>query len=212
MKAIKITQQLKNLNPSIFGGAVDTIKTFGLLPNVFFRPLNNGARTDAYQTLSDAIHEADGFFDVVTPQDGIDYDSSVQKLGALFFDVDKFTYPIIALTQQEIDDLVAQEADSTADEQESTRQTDGEAEARYIYKMLRKLKNAGTLTANQFIQAQDLMFDALSPMAEWGLWDVSKSRLTAISDPANATLLNILNQIRARITYYVNNGTRDNEV
>ena len=62
----------------------------------------DGQRTDGYQTLPTETHIADGFFDVIVPT----YDSSIERLGALFFDVDKFTYPIEAIPQAEIDEAI----------------------------------------------------------------------------------------------------------
>mgnify|MGYP003637504924 CR=1 FL=1 len=200
MKAITITTELKLANPDIFGSAtIGSIREFSSVPKSFSSlDYNPEQRTDGYHTLDNSVHEADGFFDVVKPA----IDEATQKLGALYFDSTSFTYPIIALTQPEIDAKVEAEADNVASETEGTRREDGEAEAIYIFKHLRKLKNNGTLTNNQFDAAQDLVFDALLPMT-YGLWDVTKTRLDAIPNPANQTLLNVLNDIRTRIDNYL---------
>lgn len=108
MKAIIITQELKDLNPN-FGGNVNTIKTVNNLPRSFYSPTyNNGQRTDAYHTLDNAIHEADGFYDVINPS----YNSSTQYLGNLYFDDinSYFTYPVNDYTQEELDQKAKQQA------------------------------------------------------------------------------------------------------
>ena len=106
MKAITITQQLKDLNVKLFqSNLVGSIKALNL-PKSFYRPVNNGARTDMYPTLNNSLHEVDGFYDLITPV----YDSAIEKLGDIYFDIDHFIYTITALTQDEIDAKVAKEA------------------------------------------------------------------------------------------------------
>jgi len=103
MIAIIITQVIKDLNPDLFKQDVGVIKQLKEIPKSLYSPTYfNGQRTDGYQTLPTATHEADGFFDVIVPT----YDSSIDRLGALFFDVDKFTYPIEAIPQAEIDEAI----------------------------------------------------------------------------------------------------------
>ena len=107
MIAIIITQELKDLNPDLFKQDVGVIKQIKEIPKSLYSPTYfNGQRTDGYQTLPTATHEADGFFEVITPI----YDSSIERLGALFFEVDKFTYPIEAIPQAEIDEQVIKDA------------------------------------------------------------------------------------------------------
>ena len=108
MKAIKITQQLKDLNPKI--GTVGTIKE-GKLPKSFFSlNYNRGQRTDGYHVLDNSIHELDGFYDIVTPTI-----TEYQRLVNLHFDTDHFTYDIEDFTQEEIDAHDQQKEDNEAD-------------------------------------------------------------------------------------------------
>ena len=107
MKAITITIEIKNYNADLFKNfAVGSIKTFTTIPKTFSGISKNWQRTDMYQTLDNSIHEADGFYDVVTPA----FDSAIEKLGAIFFNVTEFTYPIVALTQPEIDAIATKAA------------------------------------------------------------------------------------------------------
>jgi len=107
MIAITITQVIKDLNPDLFKQDVGIIKQLKEIPKSLYSPTYfNGQRTDGYQTLPTATHIADGFFEVITPI----YDSSIERLGALFFDVDKFTYPIEAMSQVEIDEAIVKVA------------------------------------------------------------------------------------------------------
>lgn len=104
MTAIEITQELKDLNISLFkNDIVGEIKQLKEIPKIFFSPTYfNGQRTDGYHTLDVSIHEADGFYEVVEPV----FDSTTHYLGSLFFDVDKFTYEVILLTTEELQNRV----------------------------------------------------------------------------------------------------------
>lgn len=108
MIAITITQVVKDLNPDLFKNyEVGSIRQLSSIPKSFYSPTYfNGQRTDGYQTLPTSTHEADGFFEVITPT----YDTSIEQLGALFFDVDKFTYLIEAIPQAEIDEVIVKVA------------------------------------------------------------------------------------------------------
>jgi hypothetical protein len=101
MKAITITQQLKDLNKDLFkNDLVGQIKKLTVIPKSFYSlNYNIGQRTDGYQTLDNSIHESDGFFDYVEPV----YNALTQKLGDIYFNVNVFTKPVINLTQAEID-------------------------------------------------------------------------------------------------------------
>lgn len=97
IKAITITQENKDKNPKYLGtSAIGHIKIFSTMPKVW---RTENWTKEAFDLATD-FHEEAGFYEVVNPF----YDPNTQKLGALFFDVNQFTYPIIALTQQEIQD------------------------------------------------------------------------------------------------------------
>jgi len=109
MVAIIITQELKDLNPSLFKKDVGVIQQLKELPKSFYSPtLLVGRRIDGYNTsdIDPSTHIADGFFDVITPT----YDTSIERLGVLYFDVDKFTYPIEAKPQAEMDEAIVKAA------------------------------------------------------------------------------------------------------
>ena len=109
MVAIIITQEIKDLNPDLFKKDVGVIQQLKELPKSFYSPtLLVGRRIDGYNTsdIDTSTHIADGFFEVVIPT----YDTSIERLGALFFDVDKFTYPIEAIPQAELDEATVKVA------------------------------------------------------------------------------------------------------
>lgn len=200
IKAIKVTLENKPRNPKYL--------KFSNVGNILIYKEANfpdvwgtvNWRKESFKNVDVSFHEEAGFFPVITPPLNPD---GTEKLGAIFEDTPNklFTYPVELLSSQELEDL----EDAKAGDEETTRTSDGEDMAKEIFKDLRKLKNDGTLTPTKFIAAQDLMFDALLPMT-YGLWDVTDDRLTNIPDPGDATLLNILNQIRQRITDYINNN------
>lgn len=201
MKAIKTTQQLKNLNPNLFMGAVDSIRQFGSLPNTFFSPTyNTGQRTDMYQTLSNAIHEADGFFDVVTPA----FDEATQKLGAIFFDVDKFTYNVVNLTQAEIDaNTQAQEDADQASQFFNQRKADGQIYLdRFNAYLYRRVIN-NTATKAQAIAALNFFYDALHPLT-MGYFELAQTKVTALAT-GNADLIALKTKIINELTAYLAN-------
>jgi hypothetical protein len=104
MIAITVTQIIKDLNVELFkNDTVGNIRQLKEIPKSLFSPTYfSGQRTDGYQTLLTSTHEADGFFNILVPV----YDSVTQRLGALFFDVDNFTYPVEAIPQAELDAAV----------------------------------------------------------------------------------------------------------
>ena len=205
MKAITTTQQLKDLNPKLFLGAVGSVKQFSEIPKSFFSPTYNlGQRTDMYNTLDNAIHEADGFFDVVLPVSGVDYDPATQKLGALEFDVDHFTRPIIALTQAEIDDYVQQQEDSDeAANFFNQRKADGQVYLdRFNAYLYRRVVN-GTATKAQAISALNFFYEALHPLT-MGYFELAQTRVAALAT-GNADLIALKTKINNEITAYLNN-------
>jgi len=100
MVGIIITQELKDLNIELFkNNTVNSIRVLSSVPTSFYSiTYELGKRTDGYHTLNPSIHQADGFYNVLSPP----YDRSIEKLGDIYFDVDNFTYPIINLTEFEI--------------------------------------------------------------------------------------------------------------
>lgn len=205
-KAITVTEQNKANNPKYLGSyAVGNIVVF--TDNTFpIRWYTGTATIEGFKNATDK-HEVNGFYEVVTPA----YDSNTQYLGNIFFNVDVFTYTVEDYTQEELDAITVQQENQQADSEVTTKEDDGQAEIRYIFRMLKKLQNKGTLTLNQYNQSRALLFDALLPMY-FGQWDISQTKLNAITPPANQTLNNILTQIKDRVAYYLANDVRDVEL
>lgn len=220
MKAIKITQTIKDLNDKFISNMVlDDIKVFNSIPKQFVSQHYNANRlTDGYNKLDESIHEQDGFLDYYEPVSGVDYDESIEKLGDKYKDEGNniYTREILDKTQQEQDNYVLQQENNVAQTEINTKASDGDAEARYIFRMLTKLRNKGTLTPAQFLSARHLMFYSLIPLKE-GLWDVAEIELNEVLNSLNtespnyAKFLNIMNNIISRITYYITNGERQAE-
>lgn len=93
MKAIQITQKLKESNPELFIAVeIGFIRQFSIVPNSFFSMnYNAGKRTDGYHLLDNEIHKQDGFLDLIIPEI-----NENQKLGEIIFDEvnNNFTYHI----------------------------------------------------------------------------------------------------------------------
>ena len=69
------------------------IKLYALLPSKYRSATLNVA--GGFDKMSTAVHEAEGFYDVVVPA----YNTITQKLGTIYFDAGNgyFTYPVEAL-------------------------------------------------------------------------------------------------------------------
>ena len=200
MKAITITQQLKDANQKLFNNfSVGSIRQMNI-PNSFVSlNYNAGQRTDGYRTLDNSIHESDGFYDVVTPT----VDPALERLGAIFFDVTVFTYPIVPLTQQEQDDYQQAQEDSDASSQlQNKYKSDGEFGFDRAYSLIIRKRDNGTITTNQAVTLSQGLYPSLEPLYK-GLWQLVKQNLAAETPPANADLLDIFNKIVTGVDNYV---------
>lgn len=92
MKAIKITKEIKNLNPK-FGGEVNSIYS-GAVPKKFVR--NEGTVLGYNNSI--ALQDIDGWKEVVNPIIGEN-----QRRGKLIETTEGFTYEVIDLTTEEIE-------------------------------------------------------------------------------------------------------------
>ena len=202
MIAITVTQIVKDLNISLFkNGVVGEIKELKAIPKRFFSPTYfNGQRTDGYHTLDVSIHEADGFYEVVEPV----FDSTTHYLGVIFFDVDKFTYTVIAYTQAELDANTERELlNDEASQFFNNRKLEGE---QYIEKfnawVFRKVFNS-EITKPQAITTLGFFYEALTPLV-FGYFEEAKTRITALTT-ANAGLNTIKTKILNEIQSYLDN-------
>ena len=91
MKAIKVTQQLKDSNPKVFG-EVGSIYS-GAVPKTFVR----GEDTVLGYNKREDLQTLDGWQDIIEPTIGEN-----QRRGALIEDGNDFTYGVIDLTAEEI--------------------------------------------------------------------------------------------------------------
>lgn len=76
------------------------IKLYGNLPSKYKSENLNIA--GGFHKLSTAIHEQEGFFDLIKPE----LDSYIQELGEVYFDTENslFTYPVIAIILPSLED------------------------------------------------------------------------------------------------------------
>ena len=200
MKLITVTQQNKANNPKLFGNnAIGTIRRFSQLPNAYV----GVQKIDGGYSYRTDLHEQDGFFDEVIST----FDDATQYLGELYFDEvnNVFTRPILNYTQLELDNRLEASKETQAETVEMTRKQAGEQATIEIFKKLRRHYQDGFITEIQFNQSQNLLFDALLPMS-YGLWGITKTRLDAITPPANQKLLGILNYVKGIVDNYINNN------
>ena len=94
--AIEITQDLKDANPIFKDNEIGSIRRFGKLPQTF---VINGLNTHNIKSLPIEDLNAIGFYELITPS----INASLQYLGDIYFDVDKFTYEILDYTAEEIE-------------------------------------------------------------------------------------------------------------
>ena len=150
MKAITITQELKDANVTLFSNnAVGSIKRLNLPTSFVSLNYNAGQLTQGYQTLDNSVHESDGFYDVVIPS----YNTATEKLGALFFDVTVFTYPVIALSDEEIQATILEQ---------------NQAEQQAL--VLRNTESSALKTAQIQAQAYTANDDMVNNQALYPLW------------------------------------------
>lgn len=183
MKAITVTQELKDLNIKLFKNfSVGSIRKINI-PNSFFSPTHhNGQRTDGYHTLSNSIHEADGFYDIVTPISGVDYDDAIEKLGAIEWDAQNsvFIFSIIALTQQEQDDYAQQLEDNDQyGTKQQTRESDGHIMVLRFFAMIHRKVGNNNLTANRAAKVSNYMLTGLT-FLNLGEMEISKNSFNNI--------------------------------
>jgi len=88
----------------------EQVKVYGTLPKDFKHYLN-------FAEADEALLKSEGFYDLITPG----YDTEKQRLGEIFFDEEKeiFTYPVLDLSAEEIEEELIQQIESMADSAES---------------------------------------------------------------------------------------------
>lgn len=106
MKAILVTQELKDNNPIFFQNNIVDAIVIKTIPDVF-----NGAENingGGYEGRFD-LQELDGWKDVVSPT----FNTANQKRGSLVLSGESYTYEVIDLTAQEIEQRLRAESEAT---------------------------------------------------------------------------------------------------
>jgi len=88
----------------------EQVKVYGTLPKDFMHYLN-------FAEADEALLKLEGFYDLITPE----YDPEKQRLGDIYFDEvnEIFTYPVINLTSEELEEELIRKIESMADSAES---------------------------------------------------------------------------------------------
>lgn len=193
MVAIKITQEIKDKNPSLFGSRNidDIVQT--AIPNRFWLTENV---VGGYKHRTD-LHTADGWKEVVTPV----YDSETQRRGVLIEDGEVFTYTIIDLTPEEIAILAEQALNSDISQQAiDQRRADGMQGYDRAMAIIERQYRDGEITA---VQAKNAMayFDPFIEALNRGQWVIVQVNMTGQTVPAPYQQL--FNAIKNKVDTYV---------
>jgi len=95
MKAIKITQELKENNPKLFAN-MQVRKTYRFQPPK--KIVIGDYVVHGFDKNKDLQNEV-GFKDLIIPE----YDQSTEKLGEIIVDGENYTYEVVPLTDKELD-------------------------------------------------------------------------------------------------------------
>lgn len=192
MKALKITQELKDTNIELFGGIeIGFIRPFQTIPHSFYSlNYNQNQRTDGYNLLEEEIHIQDGFLDLITPEI-----NDNEKLGEIIFDTDKFIYEVLELpepTQEEIQNLEFQ--------QYLKRKYDGEQAYLKLSAEFRLAKLSGIITE----EAHSAIEEILTPVRNevmFGQWKKGLSILELIG--SNQIGISLYDRLHLQISNYI---------
>jgi hypothetical protein len=88
----------------------EQVKVYGTLPKDFKHYLN-------FAEADESLLKSEGFYDLITPE----YKPEKQRLGDIYFDEENeiFTYPVIDLTSEELEEEMIRQIESMADSAES---------------------------------------------------------------------------------------------
>jgi hypothetical protein len=177
------------------------IKTFGSIPKLWNR--GNGDIL-GYHLLNASVHYTDGFRDVIQPT----FDPTTHKIeGAIYFDEvgDVFTYPVVEMTAQEQLDYAENQLNQDAVAQLlDKRKQDGVDGFDKVMKIIERKFQNGSFTANQAKQSIAILYPLIEPLYK-GLWLVAKINMNNATNPTDAGVLVLFNQVKSKITDYLNN-------
>lgn len=157
-----------------------------------------------YHLLPAQEHYLDGWRDLVEPTVGQN-----QKRGnTVYFDEqnDRYTYNVVNLTPEEIEQRNQQALDSDA---AATKLANDIANGQVMYQRffayLQRQFNSGNLTAAQAKNSAMLLWNPLLPI-NYGQFLVAQLNLNALVPPVNAKELAILNLAKQQINDYLTNN------
>jgi len=173
MKAIKITQQLKNTNTDLFGNIeIGFNRQFSIIPTSFYSlNYNAGQRTDGYHLLSDEIHKQDGFFDLIIPEL-----NDNQKLGEIYFDEENqvFTYKKSDIPPPTMEEILVKET-----EKYIQRSRDGQNYYAKLSAEFRLAKVSGVITEQEYHEIEKLLIPTRNEVLA-GQWISAKNELESL--------------------------------
>lgn len=118
----------------------------------------------------------------------------------------RISFPVVALTAEEITDFQQGVDDSDASTQTNISHKDRGVQAfDRIYATIQRNFDTGNITGNQAKGLMENLYDALEPMYK-GQWRLAKIRCDALTPPSNAKLLTIFNNIKSKINNYITNN------
>jgi len=195
MKAIKITQLLKDYNPLLFNALViGTIYVFNDIPNSFVSPnYNAGQRTDGYHLLSNEIHKQDGFFDLIIP-----VITENEKLGEIYFDEEKqvFTYQKLDIPPPTIEEMLEKETQKYLQ-----RSQDGQNAYAKLSAEFRLAKVAGIITEQEYHAIEKLLIPTRNEVLA-GQWISAKNELESLG--AEQISQSLYDRLHLLISNYIN--------
>lgn len=204
MKAIIVTQYHKINNNELFSGIpIGNIKTFDSIPKSFTSlNYNPNQRTDGYHTLGGeypTLFKDDGFYDVIIPS----IDETSEKLGDIYFDIDKFTYNVVNKTQEEIDNYQQEiEDNDNASVFNNNRKADGVILFDRIMSEIERRFLNNDISGQQAKTLESSLYPLIEPLYK-GLWRLTKTNLDNTTPPTNATFLIVFNWIKNKVDAYV---------
>ena len=177
------------------------IKTLGSIPKLWNK---GGGDILGYHLLNASVHYTDGFRDVVQPT----FDPTTHKIeGAIYFDKvdDIFTYPVVEMTAQEQLEYAENQLNQDAvAELLDQRKWDGIEGFDKVMKIIERKFRDGSFTANQAKQSVAILYPLIEPLYK-GLWLVAKINMNNATNPTDAKILVLFNQVKSKITDYLNN-------
>ena len=181
MKAIKYNGQIKLLSD---------FKSFKNILNIQNAPDNKlyelGFKDVVYPPLSEFQRHGELYYLELT------IDASGTTSGGYF------TCDIVDWTQQEIDDYFY----NLHLKEQLKFQKDGKKAFNEIKIRLIQAERNGLITKAQLLGFKKILMPELRPLLD-GDWDIARNNLDALQDPTNQTVLNIVNQIKAKILDYI---------